>query len=133
MTLPTTIAALKADYERFPADQTYSLYTPDVYFKDPMTEFCGVDRYRAMISFIQTWFLNCQMELHQIEQIDNHIKTEWTLRWTSPLPWKPQTAIRGWSDLTLNGDGLIVSHVDYWHTPKWQVLAQQFGWGQRNG
>ncbi|MEO1127354.1 MAG: DUF2358 domain-containing protein, partial [Cyanobacteria bacterium J06639_16] len=35
---------IKADYARFPADQSYELYAPDVYFKDPLNEFRGVNR-----------------------------------------------------------------------------------------
>jgi len=124
----TILNTLKADYARFPADQTYSLYAEDVYFKDPMTEFRGVHRYRQMIGLIQTWFLNCQMELHGIEQRDRQIRTEWTLRWNTPLPWKPRIAISGWSELTLNDQGLIVSHIDDWHCSRLAVLRQHLPW-----
>jgi len=118
--------ALKADYLRFPKNQTFSLYAPDVYFKDPMTEFSGIQRYQQMIGLIQRWFLNCEMELHSIQQTGQQIKTEWTLRWNTPLPWQPRIAISGWSELTLNDDGLIASHIDYWHCSKWNVIQQHF-------
>ena len=36
------IEILKDDYQRFPINQTYSLYTADVYFKDPLNEFRGM-------------------------------------------------------------------------------------------
>ncbi len=124
---------LQADYQRFPVDQTYSLYAPDVYFKDPMTEFRGIERYRQMIGFIQRWFQHCQMELHQIQQTGNQIRTEWTLRWTTPLPWQPRIAIAGWSELTLNEVGLIASHIDYWHCSKWDVIRQHFPFGKLGG
>ena len=115
---------LKADYARFPRDQTYSLYAPEVYFKDPMTEFRGVERYQQMIGFIQTWFRNCQMEVHEIQASGNQIRTEWTLRWNTPLPWQPRISIPGWSELTLNEQGLIASHIDYWHCSRWDVVRQ---------
>jgi hypothetical protein len=117
---------LKADYDRFPFDQTYDIYAEDVYFKDPMTEFRGRDRYRQMIGFIQTWFRNCQMEVHDIQQSANHIRSDWTLRWNTPLPWQPRISISGWSELTLNDQGLIISHIDYWHCSKWDVIKQHF-------
>lgn len=117
---------LKADYQRFPKDQTYSVYAEDVYFKDPLNEFRGCDRYRKMIGFIETWFIHPQMDLHDIQQSDQTIRTEWTLSWNTPLPWKPRIAIDGWSELGLNEQGLVVSHIDYWHSSKLDVLKQHF-------
>jgi hypothetical protein len=124
----TILQALQADYARFPHDQTYSLYSKDVCFKDPMSEFCGRDRYQAMIRFMKFVFLDCTMELHKIQQQGNQIHTEWTLSWNTPLPWKPRIAVPGWSELTLNTDGLIASHIDYWHCSRFDVLKQHFGW-----
>lgn len=124
------LEALRRDYERFPKDQTYSLYAQDVYFKDPMTSFRGVDRYQQMIRFIETWFLHPQMEVHQMQRTGQQIRTDWTLYWNTPLPWKPPIQITGWSELTLNDDGLIVSHVDYWTCSRWDVLKQHFSGGQ---
>lgn len=123
------LTTLKADYDRFPQDQTYEIYAEDVYFKDPMTEFRGRYRYRQMIGFIQTWFRNCHMEVHDIQQTGNQIRSDWTLRWNTPLPWHPRIAIAGWSELTLNDQGLITSHIDYWHCSKLDVLRQHFQQG----
>ncbi|AUS98919.1 hypothetical protein CLI64_00035 [Nostoc sp. CENA543] len=120
------IEILKADYQRFPVDQTYSIYAADVYFQDPLNNFRGVERYKKMIKFIQTWFLNCRMDLHNIQKLENTIKTEWTLSWNTPLPWKPRIAISGWSELGLNSNGLINSHIDYWHCSRLDVLKQHF-------
>lgn len=124
------IQTLRADYARFPKNQTYDLYAEDVYFKDPMTEFRGCDRYKAMIQFIDTFFLNCQMDLQAIRQEGNLIRTDWTLHWNTPLPWKPHIAIPGWSELTINDNGLIVSHIDYWHCSRLDVLKQHFAFKQ---
>jgi hypothetical protein len=115
---------LKQDYQRFPCDQTYSLYAEDVYFKDPLNEFCGIKRYQQMINFISTWFQEIQLDLHQIRRTENRIDTEWTLHWTAPLPWRPRIAIPGRSELMLNDEGLIVSHVDYWHCSRFDAIAQ---------
>lgn len=121
------IQILKEDYQRFPSDQTYSIYAQDVYFKDPLNEFRGVERYKLMIGFIKTWFGEPKMDLHDITQLEDTIKTRWTLSWTTPLPWRPRIAIPGWSELKLNTDSLIVSHLDYWDCSRFDVLKQHFG------
>ncbi len=120
------IEILKEDYQRFPVNQTYSIYAPNVYFQDPLNKFRGVKRYKEMINFIQTWFLNPKMDLHNIQRLGNTIKTEWTLSWNTPVPWKPRISIPGWSELGLNSDGLIVSHVDYWNCSRLDVVKQHF-------
>lgn len=115
---------LKQDYQNFPKDQTYSLYAENVFFKDPMTQFNGVERYQKMIGFIKTWFKNPQLDLHAIERSGNTITTQWTLHWTTPLPWNPRISIPGWSELKLNSEGLICSHVDYWNCSRLDVIRQ---------
>jgi hypothetical protein len=117
---------LKADYDRFPHDQTFSIYAPDVYFKDPLNEFRGCDRYQKNIQFIATWFRQPQLTLHNIQRSDRQIRTDWTLAFTSPLPWHPRITIPGWSELDVNDQELIVSHIDYWHCSRWHVLQQNF-------
>jgi Uncharacterized conserved protein (DUF2358) len=118
---------LREDYQRFPANPSYELYSADVYFKDPMTEFRGLARYRQMIGFIDRFFHQPQLALHDIQQTDNDIRTDWTLSWTTPLLWRPRITISGWSELQLNEAGLINSHIDYWHCSKWDVLRQHWG------
>ncbi|MEO1374378.1 MAG: DUF2358 domain-containing protein [Cyanobacteria bacterium J06635_10] len=117
---------LKDDYQRFPDNQTYSIYADDVYFKDPMNEFKGVERYKQMIQFISTWFLNIKMDVHDIRREGDTITTEWTLNWNTPLPWKPRISIPGWSKLGINSDGLIISHIDYWKCSRFDVVKQHF-------
>lgn len=118
------IQTLKQDYERFPVDQTYSIYATDVYFQDPLNRFHGIERYKQMIAFMKTWFLGVKMNLHDIGSSGDTITTEWTLSWNTPLPWKPRISISGWSELRLNSEGLIISHIDYWHCSRLDVLKQ---------
>ncbi len=120
------IEILKEDYQRFPVNQTYSIYAPDVYFQDPLNKFRGVKRYKQMINFIQTWFIDPKMDLHNIQRLGDAIKTEWTLSWNTPIPWKPRISIPGWSELGINSDGLIVSHIDYWNCSRLDVVKQHF-------
>lgn len=121
------VEQLKQDYARFPKNQTYGLYAEDVHFKDPLNDFNGVDRYRKMIGFIDRFFGNVQMDLHQIEQSSPTLITmQWTLNMTAPLPWSPRLAIPGHTELGLNQVGLINSHVDYWERSRLDVLKQVF-------
>jgi hypothetical protein len=122
--IASTIEILKADYARFPENQSFHIYAEDVYFKDPLNEFRGLARYQSMLGFIQTWFKEPQLELHEIEAKERTIITRWTLRWTTPLPWQPRIAIPGWSELTINESGSIQSHVDYWNCSRLDVLKQ---------
>lgn len=117
---------LRADYATFPKNQSYDLYAEDVYFKDPMNEFRGRERYHTMIQFIETWFREPRLDLHQLQRHGNSIRSDWTLHWVTPLPWQPRIAIPGWSELQLNDDGLIISHIDYWHCSRLDVLKQHF-------
>jgi ketosteroid isomerase-like protein len=73
------IQILKEDYQRFPVDQTYSIYAKDVFFKDPLNQFRGVERYKQMIGFIKNWFHEPKMDLHEISRLEDTIKTRWTL------------------------------------------------------
>lgn len=127
------VEILRQDYARFPQDQTYDIYAPDVYFKDPTSEFRGLERYQQTIAFIDRWFQQPQLDLHDISYKSGHdadtfdIHTEWTLSWTTPLPWSPRVTIAGWSDLVVSG-GAIVSHVDGWRCSGWDVVRQHFPW-----
>jgi hypothetical protein len=126
------IQRLQIDYQNFPTNQSYELYADDVWFKDPMNEFQGIDRYKQMIGFIQRFFRSPQLDLHQIQQTGSDIRTDWTLSWTTPLPWQPRIQISGWSELKLNEAGLICSHIDYWHCSKWDVLKQHWSQSPQN-
>ncbi len=115
---------LKADYARFPKNPTYEIYAEDVYFKDPMTTFRGLDRYRQMVGFIETWFKEPQLDLHEIAQSDSLIQTRWTLHWTTPLPWRPRISIPGRTEMRLNPAGQVISHIDVWDISRLNVLRQ---------
>lgn len=117
---------LQADYRKFPKNQTYWIYAADVYFKDPVSEFRGCDRYQQNIRFIETWFRDPQLDLHKIQRDADRIRTDWTLSWTTPLPWQPRITIDGWSELLVNDEEKIISHIDYWHCSRWDVLKQHF-------
>jgi Uncharacterized conserved protein (DUF2358) len=120
------VEIITGDYQRFPENQTYSIYAENVYFQDPVNKFTGIVKYQEMIKFFQRWFLDIKLDLHDINQKDDVIITKWTLNWTSPMFWKPRISITGWSELKLNDQGLICSHIDYWECSIFDVVKQNF-------
>jgi hypothetical protein len=129
--MTSILETLRGDYQRFPQDPSYHLYAETVFFKDPMTQFQGLDRYKNMVSFMGTWFKQMQLELHGMEQQDQVIHSRWTLSWTGPLPWKPHIVISGRTEMTLNEAGLIASHIDYWDCSRLDMIRQHFVPGPR--
>ena len=116
---------IRIDYQQFPKDQSYDLYAEGVYFQDPMNSFRGVERYRKMIGFIDRWLGEPDLTVRELTpSSSNQITTRWTLHFTAPMPWHPRISIPGWSELKLNQQGLIISHVDHWDCSKWDVVKQ---------
>lgn len=122
----TVIDILEQDYQSFPENQTFEIYGSNVFFKDPLNEFRGVDRYKQMIGFLDRWFGQIQLTLHQIYRQEQTIRTDWTLAMTCPLPWQPRLSISGYSLLEVDENELIISHIDYWHDAPLKVLGQVF-------
>lgn len=119
---------IRQDYANFPADQSYELYAENVYFRDPMNEFTGVDQYQKMIGFIARWFQQPRLVLHRLEKTSEQtFETHWTLSWITPLPWRPTVSVPGWTAYCLNDSGQVCSHIDSWHCSRWAVLGQVFG------
>ncbi len=116
---PDLLAILQEDYRNFPRDQHYEIYALDVQFRDPFNRFQGADRYRKMIGFLEFWLPDAHIDLHEIQAIDSQIRTEWTLSWRLPFAGQWRMAIRGWSDLQVNDQGLICQHIDYWRAVQW--------------
>lgn len=117
---------LRQDYRHFPQAQTFSIYSADVFFKDPLNQFRGRERYEKMIVFLGRWFRNIHLELHDLQQNEKTIRSDWTLSMTCPLPWQPHLRISGYSILELNDENLITSHIDHWQAPPLQVFLQIF-------
>ena len=119
------VKIIKEDYNRFPENQTYSIYAENIHFKDKIYDFYGLKKYQNMIGFLSKFFKNLHLELHDIQQNENQIDTRWTMSWNSPLPWQPFISVSGRSELKVQ-DNLIVAHYDYWDCSIWNVVIQHF-------
>ena len=119
------VKIIKDDYQRFPENPTYSIYSENIHFKDKLYDFYGLKKYQNMISFLAKWFKNLHLELHDIQQNNNQIDTRWTMSWNSPLPWQPFISVSGRSELKVENN-LIVAHYDYWDCTIFDVIKQHF-------
>ena len=119
------VQVITEDYQRFPKNQTYSIYAENIHFKDKLYDFYGLKKYQDMIGFISKWFQNLNLELHEIKQEDNQINTRWTMSWNSPLPWQPFISVSGTSTLKVENN-LITAHYDYWDCTVFDVVKQHF-------
>ncbi|MEB3274878.1 MAG: DUF2358 domain-containing protein [Prochlorothrix sp.] len=124
--MPDLLDTLRQDYAHFPHQQSYDIYDAEVFFKDPMTQFRGLKRYQEMIQFMTTWFKDPRLELRDISQTGDRVETRWLLTWTTPLPWQPRIAISGQTEMRLNAEGKVISHIDTWDCSRWDVLKQHF-------
>ena len=121
------IEIIKEDYARFPIDPAYNIYAENVYFEDPLNKFHGLKKYKKMIKTITTYFEKIKLDLHDIKKNEQLIDTQWTLSMTFILlPWKPRLSISGRSELKLDNENLIMSHIDYWNCSIFDVLKQVF-------
>ena len=119
------VEIIKEDYSRFPEQQTYSIYSENIHFKDKLYDFYGLERYKKMIGFLTKFFNNLTLDLHSIDQEEDQINTSWTMSWNSPLPWQPFISVTGTSEMKVK-DNLIVSHYDFWECSVWDVVKQHF-------
>lgn len=120
------LETIRNDYAKFPQEQTYDIYAENVYFQDPVFRFSGLKRYQLMTRFITTWFKALKLDLQSIEEQGSVITTRWSMSWDAPLPWKPRIVVQGWSELKVNDQQQIVSHIDFWNCSRWDVIQQHF-------
>eukprot|EP00741_Cyanophora_paradoxa_P020306 tig00021244_g19599.t1 len=97
----------------------YSIYAQDVFFQDPLNKFNGIGKYRQNISFLQTFFKDSKLDLHDIYTDvtaggEDVVVTRWTLSMTAPFPWRPRLAFTGTSEYVLGPEGTVVRHIDKW-------------------
>ncbi|MEN9220603.1 MAG: DUF2358 domain-containing protein [Thermostichales cyanobacterium SRBZ-1_bins_19] len=118
------IAILKQDYARFPHQQTFAIYDPQVIFRDPMSRLRGRSQFEGMIRWMGQWFQELRLQLHEIYSQGAVIHTRWTMSWVAPLPWKPRLQVTGRSQLWVNEQGLIAAQTDYWDCSRWQLFLQ---------
>jgi hypothetical protein len=113
----------------FERDLSYDIYTPDIFFQDPVNTFKGKFNYRIVFWTLrfhgQLFFTQIHFDLHDVQPTEpNIIVANWTVRGILRLPWKPRLFFNGYSTYKLNQAGLIYEHIDTWDRPPMEILKQ---------
>lgn len=126
------IATLQQDLPTlFSRDISYGIYTPDIFFQDPVNTFQYKFNYRIIFWTLRfharLFFEEIYFDVHNIYQAaQDTIKVDWTVRGTLRLPWQAKIFFNGDSTYKLNEDGLIYSHRDTWDRKPKEILKQFF-------
>jgi len=133
------IKTLKHDLPTlFQQDISYDIYSPDIYFRDPVNKFKGKFNYRIIFWTLRfhakLFFTQIYFDLHQVSQtadVDT-ILAYWTVRGVLRVPWKASIFFNGYSTYKLNPDNLIYEHIDTWDRKPSEILRQFFKKGGDN-
>lgn len=112
-------------------DELAGIYAADARFKDPFNDVQGLARIRGVYSHMFETLLAPRFAVHQAATSADVCLLEWELAFTalgSGRPWR----IRGASRLTLDPEGRIREHRDYWD-PAEELYEQvpALGWLMR--
>ncbi len=123
------IETLKQDLPTlFERDISYDIYTKDIYFQDPVNKFKGKISYRIIFWTLrfhaQLFFTEIYFDLHDVEQKEDIILANWTVRGVLRVPWKAKIFFNGYSTYKLTQDNLIYEHIDTWDRKPSEILKQ---------
>ncbi len=116
---------LRREYEGFFDPMEMQFYDSDVTFVDPLTEFTGIEKYKANVDLLagrtllgRILFRDAFISLHSVEDTSSGgVRTRWTLGLTMHvLPWNPTAYFSGISDYTLDGNGRVIKQQVF-HPP----------------
>ncbi|NJL86368.1 MAG: DUF2358 domain-containing protein [Leptolyngbyaceae cyanobacterium SM1_1_3] len=125
-----TIAILKVELPTlFEQDISYDIYTPDIFFQDPVNTFRYKFNYRIIFWTLRfhgrLFFTDLHFDVHEVRQAASDlIQVDWTVRGTLRLPWRSQIFFNGQSSYRLREDGLIYKHIDTWDRKPGTILKQ---------
>ncbi|HEY9879423.1 MAG TPA: DUF2358 domain-containing protein [Leptolyngbyaceae cyanobacterium] len=113
----------------FEKDITYDIYTPDIFFKDPVNTFKGKFNYRIIFWTLRfhgrLFFTELFFDLHDVKlAAPDQVRADWTVRGTLRLPWKTQLYFNGYSLYKLTPEIKIYEHIDTWDRPAAEILRQ---------
>ena len=132
------IQTLKTDLPTlFEQDISYDVYSPDIFFRDPVNEFKGKFNYHLIFWTLRfharLFFREISFDVHDISQTTSDtIRVDWTVWGILRVPPKAIVCFNGYSNYSLNENGLIDNHIDTWDRMPREVLRQFFNW-QGNG
>ncbi len=116
----------------FHQDISYDIYSPDIYFRDPVNKFKGKINYRIIFWTLrfhaQLFFTQIYFDLHEVYQADvDTILAKWTVRGILRVPWKARillTFVQTRCSSRLYSVNLIYEHIDTWDRKPSEILSQ---------
>ena len=130
------IETLKKDLPTlFEQDISYDIYTPDIYFQDPVNKFKWKFNYRIIFWTLRfharLFFSEIYFDLHDVyRKTEDTIIANWTVRGVLRVPGKAGIFFNGYSTYKLNENGLIYEHIDTWDRKPGDILKQFIRQGQ---
>lgn len=124
------IAILQAELPHlFERDLSYDIYTPDIYFRDPVNTFKGKLNYQIIFWTLRfharLFFTSIAFDLHSVTtSAPDTILATWTVRGRLRLPWTADLYFNGSSNYKLNAAAEIYQHVDTWDRSPKAILKQ---------
>lgn len=110
-----TIKALYEDFSSVDLKSLSALYAQDAKFSDPIHALQGVSAINQYFEASRCGLKHCHFEFTLCLQESNHISLEWVMHFSHQRLKNGNTiSIPGCSMITLNKNGLISSHRDYY-------------------
>ena len=90
-----------------------NLVVNDIIFIDPFNNIKGLDNFKNIFYHMFDTVEEPKFEIVYYAQNKDHIFLKWKMTFYA---FKASQTIEGMSDITLNKEGKVISHLDYWDT-----------------
>ena len=87
------------------------LVTRDIIFIDPFNNIKGLDNFKNIFYHMFDTVEEPKFDIVDYAQNKDHIFLKWKMTFYA---FKASQTIEGMSDITLNKEGKVISHLDYW-------------------
>ncbi len=87
------------------------LVVKDIIFIDPFNNIKGLDNFKNIFYHMFETVEEPKFDIVDYAQNKNHIFLKWKMTFYA---FKASQTIEGMSDITLNKEGKVISHLDYW-------------------
>ena len=87
------------------------LVVKDIIFIDPFNNIKGLDNFKNIFYHMFDTVEEPKFDIVDYAQNEDHIFLKWKMTFYA---FKASQTIEGMSDITLNNEGKIISHLDYW-------------------
>ena len=87
------------------------LVVKDIIFIDPFNNIKGLDNFKNIFYHMFDTVEEPKFDIVDYAQNKDHIFLKWKMTFYA---FKASQTIEGMSDITLNNEGKIISHLDYW-------------------